>query len=129
MYLIVKNNKISDTLFKSESEAQSALKGADQKVISVWAACNHKPRGEGKPCLRPAIHRLVRRSGGVFYLAKFGETPTSNKHGEWGVCMAADLEERLQGAEKVVTGYTRNHAFHKLGKGCANRGAEIYWSW
>ncbi len=79
--------------------------------------------------MRTAIHRLLKRAGVVFYLARFGESEIWNRHGQWGMCLVSEIEEKLGDAEEVVTGYTLSHAFHKLGRGCANRGAKIYWSW
>jgi hypothetical protein len=79
--------------------------------------------------MKAEIHRLLKWYGVVFYLARYGEGEDHNPHGQWGLCRASELAEKLEGAERVVTGYTLNHCFHKLGGGCADKGAKIYWSW
>jgi hypothetical protein len=98
-------------------------------VIDLWAATTNKRSSGGKKSLHAQIHRLMKASGVVYYLAKFGEGIDYNSHGQWGMMFAHEIHKKLVDAEHVVTGYTRNHAFHRLGRGCANRGAEIYWSW
>ena len=134
MYAIMKGRHLADIPpFKSWEKAESVasrLGGGKRSVVNLWEACTNKASHGGRPSLRPQIHRYLRRHGVVFYLALFGEGPTWNSHGQWGMGIVSELaEKKLKDAECVITGYTLNHAFHKLGAGCAERGAKIYWQW
>jgi hypothetical protein len=97
-------------------------------VIDLWAATTNKRSSGGKKSLHAQIHRLMRACGVVYYIALFGEGMDHNAYGQWGMVYEKEIH-KLGEAEHIVTGYTRNNCFHRLGRGCANRGAEIYWSW
>lgn len=126
MTAVIENNRVIG--YSEQGPSWDGYKGR----LSLWDLTTNSKNalflGIGKAA-KAAAHRHLRKQGFVYYLAlcAYELEGDLQYYTKWGLCRKADLP--TQDVQELVTGYTINHCYHRLGGGCADKGAKIYWSW
>lgn len=112
---------------KTANEIAAAIRAGQIENTTAWeATTNIVECGGLNPRGRAIIHRALRQGGYHFFLAKFDDDgQTSNS---WGILHQSEIAgvEKDSNLAYFETGYTLDHAAHKLGKGDAKKGWALY---
>ncbi len=94
---------------------------------AAWAlGSNNKWCGGATGPAKAEVRRRCRRMGLVFFL-ELSTDAAGGRINCWGLVPAEEAKRFAANADHFVTGYSLDHAAHKLGNGDARKGWEMYW--